>query len=454
VVDNEEVITRVLRREVTPSTGCTDPAAIGIAVAYAFNAAIGNLDDSLRLYSLMVPEEILKAVKDIKIRATKSVLKNSYDVGIPNTNGRKGHLIAIAMALLSDPVLGLNILGPRLIDKNMLHHAEVILRDVKTRVGCVWTRKPLIMVDAIVRTTSGIGRAVVRKRHDSVVLIERDGKILYRNNERLNGASKDLATYEKLFRSLSIDSLLDYVQKMPTEAIDLARKCIAYSKQLSDAGAQEPFGMGVGYELCNHSANNGIGQYIKARTASATDARMFGVSYPVMSVAGSGNQGITATMPIVAFGEKITVDERRLLEAVTLSCLITIYATYHSSRLSAACGPATKAGAGASAGLAYCMCQDLPSQVVDCAKMSVQNFVASTPGIICDGAKYGCALKVAAAADSVFTSAVLAINDRVPPCTNGILGRTVDQSIRNMGRVMKSMNRVDKTTLMILRSKA
>jgi L-cysteine desulfidase len=226
---------------------------------------------------------------------------------------------------------------------------------------------------------------------------------------------------------------------------------IRVNTELSNAGLEKEIGIGTGYLLHRSSiGSDDLATYIKARTAAAADCRMFGLLLPAMSVAGSGNHGIMATMPIVGYAEKRGINKDLLIEAVTLSYLVTIYATYHSSFLSAACGCATKAGTGAASGLAYYMCNRDNS----CCKRSIQNFIANTPGMLCDGAKYGCSLKLATAADAALQSALLAFYHKEVPYTNGILGKSAEESIRNMGEVIKNTMSLDKTILRIMNRKS
>jgi len=204
-------------------------------------------------------------------------------------------------------------------------------------------------------------------------------------------------------------------------------------------------GMGVGYALKNGDTR----AWIRARTASACDARMFGSPNPSMAVAGSGNQGITSTMPIYAYAERNKMDEDLLIRSVALSYLVTIYATYHSSYLSAMCGCATKAGIGSSAGLAYYISRGDKGVV----KRAIQNFIADIPGIICDGGKYSCALKLATISDAIHQSALLALHNKEPPYTNGILERNAEGSIRNLGEIFKAVKPAQKAIVEIISKK-
>jgi len=222
------------------------------------------------------------------------------------------------------------------------------------------------------------------------------------------------------------------------------------NSELSDIGMSKPTGMGVGHTLHEYSeTTSDITAYMAARTAAATDARMFGILKPAMSIAGSGNQGIAATVPIIAYAEKKNVDENLLVQSVLLSCLLTIWVACRSKRLSATCGCVAKSGVGASGGLAYLM----SNGDIKCCERSIQNFIATLTGVICGGANYGCALCAAEVTHCAFQSSLLAQKNVQPPHTSGIVGRTVKESIDNLSKVLDGMMILDERILDIMRSK-
>ncbi len=197
--------------------------------------------------------------------------------------------------------------------------------------------------------------------------------------------------------------------------------------------------MGVGYRLYRYALEvNELASYLSAKTAAAVDVRMSGALYPIMSVAGSGNHGIISTVPLAAYSEKTDNDRDLLVRSVTLSMLLTIYSTYYVGYLSPACGCATKAGVGITAGLAYYM----SNGDADAVKRSIKNFVAGIPGVICDGAKATCAIKLAAITCSAFQSALTANMNMTAP-NFGIVGKTPEESIKNMAKTISAMKNID-----------
>jgi L-cysteine desulfidase len=186
--------------------------------------------------------------------------------------------------------------------------------------------------------------------------------------------------------------------------------------------------------------------YVKARAMGACDARMYGEPLPTWSVAGSGDHGIMCNMPLIAFAERTNTDEEKLLKAIALSTILTIYVAYNSSYISPTCGLASKVGIGATAGFTYLMTDGNPSAI----KASVQNYIATVAGMICDGANAGCALKLGAVTDATLQSAFMAKEGCVVPHSEGILGETAEESIRNMAEVAIAPTGFDDFVIKIL----
>lgn len=439
------LMTRVLRREVCPSLGCTEPAAVGIAVSLAFNAAINNLE-GIKVKQHAKLDDILK-IREIQVKMDRNVFKNSADVGIPNSGGRRGLKTAIIMSLLGDPERSLMIFES--VKPEAFQLINILADRVNISIEDTWSGESELYIEAIVTTEKGYGRAIIKHTHTNVVLVESNKGVLYKREEQGCQGENTIYRDEAEFKKLKIADLIEYVEQMPKEASQIVNNGIELNTKLSDAGLERPIGIGVGYYMQKGASRNII-SYLMARTAAAVDARMYGLPIPAMAVAGSGNQGIMATMPIVGYAERVSESDKNLLiKAVGLSYLLTIYTTYYSSYLSAVCGCATKAGVGASAGLAYY----ISGGNEECCKRAIQNFIADTTGIVCDGAKYSCSLKIATAACAVYKAAVLAVEGKEPPYTNGILGRSVEESIKNLGIVIKSMIPVDRTIVELMMEK-
>lgn len=442
---NEESKTQLLItsvfKEVKPAMGCTEAATIGIVSSLALNAALNNLDENLGTTRKIKSKDTVR-IDNLSLTLDPYLFKNAADVGIPMTDGGRGIKLAATFGLFGDPEGRLRIFDS--ISEEHLKRARELKKLVHVKVKNELETLD-IYAEAEVKIGGKIwGRAIIQHEHDKVVLIESNKKVFFKEETKEREGVEERG---KKFKNLFIDDLINYVGNLPDEIKTIVKKGIRLVKKLSGEGLKRPLGMGVGYTL--RKSGDDIRTLIKARTASAIDARMFGSPYPAMAVAGSGNQGITATMPIYVYAEKNQIDEDLLVRSIALSYLVTIYTTHHSSYLSAICGLGSKAGIGSSAGLAYYMSKG-DKKVV---KRAIQNFIADIPGIICDGGKYSCALKGATASDAIYQSALLALDNKEPPHTNGILGKNVEESIRNLGKVFKAVKPVNKTVVEIMSEK-
>jgi L-cysteine desulfidase len=411
--------------------GCTEIATIGLVSSLAFNAALDNLSKDLRPVG-KIELKNFNTINNIFLTLDPYLFKNAVNVGIPHMDGGRGIKSAATLGLFGDPSRGLQIFDS--VSEERLKVAKELEKYVRIKIKKKW-EKPDVYAEAKINMKGTRGRAIIKHEHDRVVLVESDSKRFFKG-----GASerKSIEKCKMAFKDLTLDDLIDYVAELPEEIKIILRKGIKLVRDLSEKGLKRPLGMGVGFAL--RKSDDCINTLIKIRTASAIDARMFGSPYPSIVVAGSGNQGILATMPIYLYAEKNHLDEDLLFRSVALSYLVVIYITYHSSYLCAVCGLGSKAGAGSSAGLAYYMSKG-DRKVV---KGAIQNFIANIPGMICDGAKYSCALKGATAGDAVYQSALLALKNKEPPHKNGILGKNVEKSIKNLGKIIREAQPLNK----------
>lgn len=367
------------------------------------------------------------------------LFKNAADAGIPMTDGERGIKLAAVLGMFGNPRKGLQILDS--VSKEHLKMARELERFVHIQIKSKW-EKAVIYAEAKIEMKKDVwGRAIVQHEHDKIVLVESNKRCFFKGN-----ASERESTQKhmKAFKNLTIDDLIDYVANLPNEIKTIVERGIELVKDISEEGLKKPLGIGVGHVLRENDSDTKT--LVKARTASAIDARMFGSSRPSIVVAGSGNQGIVATMPIYVYAKKNKMDEDLLTRSVALSYLVTIYMSYHSSYLCAICGLGFKAGVGSSAGLAYYMSSGNKKVV----KRAIQNFIANLPGMICDGGKYSCALKGATASDAIYQSALLASKNKEPPYRNGILGKNVEDSIKNLGEIIKAAQPLNKIIVRIL----
>ena len=369
-----------LRTEVKPALGCTEPGAVALAAAYA-GQAHGGLVERLR------------------VALSVNVYKNGRSVMLPNTGGHKGNRLAAMLgALIADPSRGLTVLQdvtPELLDRACaMVDAGAVEEVVESGVPSVW-----IQVEA-----EGEGRMALCRisgRHDRVELVKRGDEVLIEaaplQQEKAGSAS---SMYEEL-RSMSFEELWSMAGSISAEAESFLLEGADMNMGVADKGMKTPWGLGVGL---SDGHDTDIFARIRHATGGASDVRMSGGEFPIMSSAGSGNHGITAIIPVAVVADSLGASSRQLAEALALSHLVCGYIKAYTGRLTPICGCSVAAGAGASAGMARLM-GATPEQ----AERAVVTLVASLLGMICDGAKDTCSLKVAPAACEAYSAAALAI---------------------------------------------
>ena len=369
-----------LRTEVKPALGCTEPGAVALAAAYA-GQAHGGLVERLR------------------VALSVNVYKNGRSVMLPNTGGHKGNRLAAMLgALIADPSRGLTVLQdvtPDLLDRACaMVDAGAVEEVVESGVPSVW-----IQVEA-----EGEGRTALCRisgRHDRVEQVKRGDEVLIEaaplQQEKAGSAS---SMYEEL-RSMSFEELWSMAGSISAEAESFLLEGADMNMGVADKGMKTPWGLGVGL---SDGHDTDIFARIRHATGGASDVRMSGGEFPIMSSAGSGNHGITAIIPVAVVADSLGASSRQLAEALALSHLVCGYIKAYTGRLTPICGCSVAAGAGASAGMARLM-GATPEQ----AERAVVTLVASLLGMICDGAKETCSLKVATAACEAYSAAALAI---------------------------------------------
>ena len=418
----EKELLKVLKDEMKPAVGCTEPVAVALASSKAYQAVGGELEG-------------------ISITTDPALFKTSRTCVVPGTSGTGYALTAVLGILVGEPSLELKVL--KRVDEKSVAKAKSWLKkgivEVAMKEGEVG-----IYVESVVRTSKGVGRAVIRSTHTNIVLVEANGKVIYKKKE----GSKE----EKHFSitSLRITDLIRFVEGIPFEDIRFVLDAVKMNKELAQEGLNERFGMGVGANMLSLLGEKKIADdpitSAQILVASATDARFGGAKKPAMSIAGSGSHGITATLPVAVMAERMGIGEEKLARAIALSLLLTIYIKTYSGRLSAFCGCAVTAAVGASAGTVYLLGGD--NEQIGYA---IKNMAADVTGIICDGGNFSCALKTSTGAGAAVRAALLALKGVVIPDDIGIVGRGVEETIKNMGRISSpGMVETDKVILDIV----
>lgn len=418
----------LLQKELVVALGCTEPIAIALAAATAAKYA-------------KVKEN---RIKSIKLLASGNIIKNAMSVNIPGT-GSCGIKLATALGVVAcNDEKGLEVLSG--LSKNQIETAKSMIKDGIISADLSDSPKKLY-IEVIVHTEVSYARVIIEDSHTNVVFIEADGKII--KDSRSNDCSSD---EHEIGSKLNIDNIWEFVNSFDIDKFDLIKQSITLNRAIGLEGLKNSYGLEVGKtikaQIDDGILSNDIVNYAMALTSAASDARMAGCTLSVMSNSGSGNQGITATLPVVAVWEKLDLSYEKLIRAVALSHLMTIYIKIKFGRLSALCG-ATVAATGSSCGIVYLYGGDEEK-----IKSTIQNMLGNITGTLCDGAKAGCALKVSTCTNAAMQSAILALKGTTIKSTDGIIENDVEKTIDNVCMLANEGTRAaDKIILDIMLNK-
>ena len=392
---------QILKEELVPATGCTEPIALAYAAAKA-KEVLG-----------MMPERI-------HIDASGSIIKNVKSVVVPNTNGLKGIPAAAAAGVVAgNPDRKLEVIAS--VTPNQVEEINRFLASTPMHVAHV--ENGITFEIAVTLYASGSYSLVrIANHHTNIVHVEKDGLVLY-DVEVHNEADEGLTDRTLL----DMASILDFANTVDIEDIrQLIGRQIQYNTAISDEGLSNSYGANIGSVLLKADGDN-IRVRAKARAAAGSDARMNGCEMPVIINSGSGNQGMTCSLPVIEFAKELNSTEEALYRALVLSNLVTIHQKTGIGRLSAYCG-AVCAGAAAGAGIAYLQGADF-----EVIAHTIINALAIDSGIICDGAKSSCAAKIASAVDAGILGYDMYMNGQQFYAGEGIVTEGVDETIRNVG---------------------
>ena len=427
----------ILKIQVAPALGCTEPVAIALGAAAAVS---------------LLPE---KQIDEIEIWVDPNIYKNGLAVSIPGTGGLSGLDMASAVgALGGDAALKLEVLDS--VDSPAISAAQKIVKAGRVKVNLLRDQVGLF-IKTIVKGNGHTAESVITGLHDNIVSLALDGRTMTDHVLLPKAGSGDgkrrLADLEAWLKDLSLDQLIELLDDLDDEDLKFLKSGVDVNMRLADYGLKHGPGLGVGRTM-ERLVRQGLmkrDMITAARilASSAADARMSGVKLPAMSSAGSGNHGLTAILPIVAVEKFITVDHRTTLEAIGLSHIITAYVKAYTGRLSAICGCSVAAGAGATAGVTYLM----GGTKLHIAG-AIKNLTEDLAGVICDGAKGGCALKLATAAGTAVQAALFALQGVNVSATDGIIGRSSEDTMKNIGTLTtQGMIETDRTILNIMLDK-
>ncbi|WP_296971374.1 L-serine ammonia-lyase, iron-sulfur-dependent, subunit alpha [Tepidanaerobacter sp. EBM-38] len=411
----------ILKDQVTPALGCTEPIAVALAVAKA-KETLGSL-----------PEKV-------EIKVDRNIFKNALAVGIPGTK-EKGLYMASALALVAGKSeYKLEVLKD-ITEEDILKAHEII--DSNIIYVAIAEKIVGLYVEVTAFCNQEKSKVVIKDKHDNIVLVEKNGKIIFKQES----VGTDKVSLKENIKKMSIRDFKEFVEQIDTNDLGLVAKGIKMNKKMAEAGISSKYGRALSGGVCIEDMN--YKEYAKFLTSTASYARMSGYPLPVMSCAGSGNHGLTAILPVVAVGEKKQMDDEKIIRAVTLSLLVTIYVKSYTGTLSPVCGCGVAAGVGASAGIAYILGGSLEQ-----IEGAIKNMIGTMAGIICDGGKPGCAFKLSISVDAALESASMALNDIVISSDDGIVDETAEKTIQNLGKVSTDgMINTDKTILEVMLGK-
>ncbi|MDX9746885.1 MAG: L-serine ammonia-lyase, iron-sulfur-dependent, subunit alpha [Paludibacter sp.] len=434
-------IIRLMEREVIPAIGCTEPISVALAVAKV--------------------KELLGVVPDfIDVQLSANVLKNAMGVGIPGT-GMYGLPIAIAMgAIAGKSEYGLEVLKDS--NPELLELGKIFIQDKKLKVSLKEDCSEKLYIEVTGQADEHTARAIISGEHTRFVLWEKDAELLFDSNQEAStfgGTPENHPETQSLSNSssgsteenepeLSFDSVCDFACTTPIDDLRFILKTVEINKAAAAESLKGTYGHGVAQTLSSGLMGNNVYTHMLSYTAAACDARMAGAMIPVMSNSGSGNQGITATLPVSVFAEETGKSEDDLIRALTLSHLMTIYIKQSLGRLSGLCG-AVVAATGSSCGITYLMGGSREQ-----LGYAIKNMIGNITGMICDGAKPSCTLKVSNGVSTAMLSAMMAIDNKVVTAVEGIADEEVDKTIANLTKIGRfGMLETDRMILEIMTSK-
>ena len=418
-------IIALVQREVVPAIGCTEPIAVALCVAKA-------------------AETLGRKPEKVQVLLSANILKNAMGVGIPGT-GMIGLPIAIALgALIGRSEYQLEVLKDS--TPGAVEQGKQFIDDKRICISLKENITEKLYIEVTCEADGETATAIIAGGHTTFVYIAHNREVLL-NKQQASDAEDEEAVLE-----LSLRKVYDFAVEAPLDEIRFILETARLNKAAAEKSFEGNYGHALGKMLRGGYEHKIMGDsifsHILSYTSAACDARMAGAMIPVMSNSGSGNQGISATLPVVVYAEENGKSEEELIRALMMSHLTVIYIKQSLGRLSALCG-CVVAATGSSCGITWLM-----GGKYEQVASAVQNMIANLTGMICDGAKPSCALKVTTGVSTAVLSAVMAMESRCVTSVEGIIDGDVDQSIRNLTRIgSQGMNETDKVVLDIMTHK-
>lgn len=419
------LIISLIKKEVVPAIGCTEPIAVSLCVAKA--------------------TEVLETVPEkIKVYLSANILKNAMGVGIPGTK-MVGLPIAIALgALIGKSEYGLQVLKD--LKPEDVDTGKKYIEEKRIEIGLKEDIDDNLYIEVHCLKIENEAVAIIKGTHTHFSYISKNGEVI------INECDSNHCEESKDEIKLSFSKVYEFATTTPIDDIRFILQAAELNRTASKLSAQGSYGHNVAKTMTGALGKQIFGDsmltHMMSYTAAACDARMDGAMIPVMSNSGSGNQGITATLPVLTYAEDTNCSEESLIRALILSHLTVVYIKQKLGRLSALCG-CVAAATGASCGITYLMGGDY-NQIT----FAVKNMVGNITGMICDGAKPSCALKISSGVSTAVLSAIMAMEQKVVSSLEGIVDDDVDKTIENLTSIgAVGMQETDKLVLKIMTSK-
>lgn len=408
----------ILKAELVPALGCTEPIAIALASAKARDV-LGEM-----------PEELI-------VECSSNIIKNAKSVVVPMTNNLKGIEAAAIVGMLGGS-------ADKMLEV-LTTVSEEHITETKKRLEAGFCKTRLLESDEklhlIVHMKKGDNTSLVElvNTHTGITRIEKNGSVLFK--EEIESSDGPTADYSVL----NIKSILDFANNVDIEAVrPILERQIEYNTRIAKEGLRNNYGVNVGATLINVYGDD-VKIRAKAMPAAGSDARMNGCELPVIINSGSGNQGMTVSLPVIEFARMLDVSEEKLLRALCISNLIAIHQKAKIGRLSAYCG-AVSAAAGAGAGITY-----LYGGQEEQINQTIVNTLANVSGIVCDGAKSSCAAKIATAVDAAIVATMISLNGKSFMSGDGIVKDTIQKTIDGVVKLAKEgMKETDDVIVQIM----
>ena len=420
---------KLVKHEVLPALGCTEPISLALAAATATQYIDKN------------------EISHIDAYVSPNLMKNGMGVTVPGT-GMVGLAIAAAIgAIGGDAEAGLEVL--KNITQQQIEQAKTMLNEHKVNVQ-IANNNTAIYSEANIYTSHDHVRVCIENSHTNVILIEKNGEIIFKADNQRQDDSKDVV----IIKSMSVKQIYEFASQADFADIEFILHSAELNDALSQEGLRRDYGLSIAATLHEQTKNGLLADDLLSkviiRTTAASDARMGGATLPAMSNSGSGNQGITATMPVVVVADYLEAMPEQLARALILSHTIAIYIHSKFPPLSALCAAST-AAMGSAAGMAWLLGKGQYEPV----NMAICNMIGDLSGIICDGASNSCAMKVSTSVSSGFKAVLMALNRIRVTGNEGIVCDSVETSINNLGAIVSnSMKATDTQIIDIMSHKA